>query len=196
MGQSGPKRRLRWRIWAERRDASAGQHGGAWMRDSLAQSDQRGSQSGEGAGAAVGGSTGRPRCARIFSITAWSSIVATKRKRPPPSGQAKMSISKVRRRSPAHGKCPACSERGVDGGHRPILREPAVEARLNEILADVRRWREGQGSSRARASIDARCPHGSPGGSPSLARFVVAYSDRMYAMSALRSLGERLSAVP
>ena len=35
----------------------------------------------------MGGSTGSPRCRRIFSIAARSAIVASSRKRPPQSGR-------------------------------------------------------------------------------------------------------------
>ena len=110
--------------------------------------------------------TGRPRCARIFSITWRSVMVATRYRRPPQSGQASRSMAKVRRhrtaqatgrrgrpappggargvRSPvgdadgvsADGVVRSCGPAGAGGGRLPAQRRRARQRRRRRQLHD------------------------------------------------------------
>ena len=78
------------------------------------------------AGEGRGGSTGNPRCVKIVSTTARSSIVVSRRSRPPQSGQANTSMAHTRRsksaqatyagRTEATGVAPASGAEPLVGG--------------------------------------------------------------------------------
>ena len=74
------------------------------------------SHAGVRAGTGAGGSTGRPRWRRIFSITAWSSMVANSRSWPPHSGQARTSMAGERNGKPETGnRKRQTGQRGTSG---------------------------------------------------------------------------------
>ena len=133
-------------FWRHPAHASARQHGGAWMRDSLARSDQRGSQSGERAGAAVGGSTGRPRCAG-------SSRSPRGPRSSPPNASARRSPGRRECRSRRCGaEAPPTGSAGVERMHR----SPGVPAALPALRR--RDWRSASLRCCGLSATQRRCP--------------------------------------
>ena len=87
------------------------------------------------AGAAAGRSTGSPKCRRIFSITAGSSMDASSRKRPPQSGQARTSIARGGRNYSDNGRRNHEEHDGHEEIHRTKRCKPSFSSGTLKLIS-------------------------------------------------------------